>query len=145
MPKSAERLIQAGARGELIDAARLKLALEQAERLIHRFSHQLLARAVMARLRKPLALHKLHGTHKPTRHRDRHEVPGGEPLAADPPAWLSANARAVWAEVLEVAPAGILAPGSTHIYSGFIPSRWPVTGWPRWCSAHSTGSARIRC
>ena len=69
----------------------------------------------MARLRKPLALHKLHGTHRTTRHRDRRETPGGEPLADDPPAWLSGNARPVWHEVMKLAPAGILRRADAHL------------------------------
>jgi hypothetical protein len=42
LPRSAEKLIQTAARGERIDTPRLGLALEQADRLIQRLSHQLL-------------------------------------------------------------------------------------------------------
>jgi P27 family predicted phage terminase small subunit len=69
----------------------------------------------LARLRKPLALHKLHGTHRTTRHRDRNEAPGGPPLADEPPAWLSPGARPVWHEVLHIAPAGVLRRADEHL------------------------------
>jgi P27 family predicted phage terminase small subunit len=73
----------------------------------------------MARLRKPLALHKLHGTHRTTRHRDRNEAPGGPPLADEPPAWLSGNAGPVWHEVLKLAPAGILRRADEHLVGAY--------------------------
>jgi hypothetical protein len=44
LPRSAEKLIQTAARGERVDTARLELALEQADRLTRRLSHQLLRR-----------------------------------------------------------------------------------------------------
>jgi hypothetical protein len=44
LPRSAEKLIQTAARGERVDTLRLELALEQADRLIRRLSHQLLRR-----------------------------------------------------------------------------------------------------
>jgi P27 family predicted phage terminase small subunit len=69
----------------------------------------------LPRLRKPLQLHRLHGTHRTTRHRDRHEAPGGPPLDDDPPAWLSHGARPVWREVLQIAPTGILRRADEHL------------------------------
>jgi P27 family predicted phage terminase small subunit len=69
----------------------------------------------LARLRKPLRLHHLHGTHRTTRHRDRNEAPGGPPLPDEPPAWLSGNAGLVWHEVLQIAPAGILRRADAHL------------------------------
>jgi P27 family predicted phage terminase small subunit len=65
----------------------------------------------MGRPPKPTLLHKLHGTTRPERHavREREPKPTGKLGADAPPAHLSAAQREVWKEVVEAAPAGLLA------------------------------------
>jgi P27 family predicted phage terminase small subunit len=65
--------------------------------------------------RKPIAEHKLEGTYRATRHRNRNEPDGGPPLATRPPAWLSAEARKVWREVLRLAPINLLRRADTEL------------------------------
>lgn len=63
----------------------------------------------LGRKPKPTALHRLHGTYRPSRHRNREaEPPAPTELEIEPPDDLTAGQAAAWRHVIAHAPLGIL-------------------------------------
>ena len=60
---------------------------------------------------KPTALHKLHGTYRPTRHRGREaepQAPAADEAGLAPPDYLTPEQTAAWRFAVANAPAGVL-------------------------------------